>query len=216
MSIVPGRLAKSTRGGIAPVARRLHELGVSANAVTVVGFLITLTGAALLASAQPGPALVVLLLGTLSDTLDGQIARAAGGGTRFGAFLDSTLDRLSDAALAIAAVQLGASMFDPFDPYFVTFGTADVLFWGGLLLLVGSFLVSYIRAKAESLGEGASVGLAPREARIAVYLVGVAAWAVTGNPQLFAAAVAVAALLATTTVIQRIAYMATTLNEKKG
>jgi phosphatidylinositol phosphate synthase len=216
MSIVPDRFAKSTRGGIAPIARRLHALGVSANAVTVVGFLITVAGAALLVVSQPGPALVALLLGTLSDTLDGQIARAAGGGTRFGAFLDSTLDRLSDAALAIAAVQLGASMFDPFDPFFVTFGTPDLLFWSGLLLLVSSFLVSYIRAKAESLGEGASVGLAPREARIAIYLVGVAAWAVTGNPQLFAAAVAIAAFLATVTVIQRIAHMATALNEKKG
>ena len=213
MSIVPDRLAKSTRGGIAPVARRLHALGVSANAITVLGFLMTVSGAALLATGQPGSALLALLLGTLSDTLDGQIARAAGGGTRFGAFLDSTLDRLSDAALAIAAVQLGAAMFDPFH---VTFGMADVLFWGGLVLLVASFLVSYIRAKAESLGEAATVGLAPREARIAIYLLGVAAWAVTGSPQLFAAAVAVAALLATITVIQRIAHMATTLNEKKG
>jgi CDP-diacylglycerol--glycerol-3-phosphate 3-phosphatidyltransferase len=216
MSIVPDRLAKSTRGGIAPVARRLHALGVSANAVTVAGFLVTVAGAGLLALGQPGPALLVLLLGTLSDTLDGQIARAAGGGTRFGAFLDSTLDRLSDAALAIAAVQLGATMFDPFDPFFVTFGTADVLFWGGLLLLVSSFLVSYIRAKAESLGEVASVGLAPREARIAIYLIGVAAWALTSNPQLFAAGVALAALLATVTVIQRIVHMASALNEKKG
>jgi CDP-diacylglycerol--glycerol-3-phosphate 3-phosphatidyltransferase len=188
---------------------------VSANAVTLVGFLITLTGAALLASAQPGPALVVLLLGTLSDTLDGQVARAAGGGTRFGAFLDSTLDRLSDAALAIAAVQLGAASSQA-DSIFATSATSVALFWGGLLLLVASFLVSYIRAKAESLGEGASVGLAPREARIAIYLVGVAAWAVTGNPQLFAAAVAVAAFLATVTVIQRIGHMATALNEKKG
>ncbi len=91
-----------------------------------------------------------------------------------------------------------------------------VLFWGGLTMLVASFLVSYIRAKAESLGEGATVGLAPREARIAIYLIGVAAWAVTGNPQLFAAAVAVAALLATVTVIQRIAHMASSLDEKKG
>jgi CDP-diacylglycerol--glycerol-3-phosphate 3-phosphatidyltransferase len=216
VSIVPDRLAKTTRGGIAPIARRLHALGVSANAVTVVGFLVTVAGAALLAVGQPGPALLVLLLGALSDTLDGQIARAAGGGTRFGAFLDSTLDRLSDAALAIAAVQLGASMFDPLDPFFVTFGTADALFWGGLVLLVASFLVSYIRAKAESLGEGATVGLAPREARIATYLIGVAAWAVTGNLQLFAAAVAVAAFLATVTVIQRIAHMASALDEKKG
>jgi CDP-diacylglycerol--glycerol-3-phosphate 3-phosphatidyltransferase len=198
---------------MAPIARRLHSLGVSANAVTVVGFLVTVAGAWLLANAHPGAALAVLLLGTLSDTLDGQIARAAGGGTRFGAFLDSTLDRLSDAALAIAAVQLGASMSDP---YFVTLGTEDILFWGGLVLLVASFLVSYIRAKAESLGEGATVGLAPREARTAIYLIGVAAWAVTGYSQLFAAAVGVAAFLATVTVIQRIAHMATTLDEKKG
>ncbi len=229
MSIVPDRLARTTRGGVAPIARRLHALGVSANAVTVVGFFVTVGGAALLAAGQPAAALLVLLLGTLSDTLDGQIARAAGGGTPFGAFLDSTLDRLSDAALAIAAVYLGASIFDPrsilptgatahvlFRSILPTGATAHVLFWSGLALLVGSFLVSYIRAKAESLGEGASVGLAPREARIAVYLIGVAAWAVTGNPQLFAAAVAVAALLATITVIQRIAHMATALNDKKG
>jgi len=215
MSIVPDRLAKSTRGGIAPIARRLHALGISANTVTVAGFLITVAGAALLAMGQPGPALVVLLLGTLSDTLDGQIARAAGGGTRFGAFLDSTLDRLSDAALATAAVYLGASIFDPrSNP--PAGAAAYILFWSGLTLLVGSFLVSYIRAKAESLGVSASVGLAPREARIAIYLIGVAAWAVTGNPQLFVAAVTIAAFLATVTVIQRVAHMATALNEKKG
>jgi CDP-diacylglycerol---glycerol-3-phosphate 3-phosphatidyltransferase len=215
VSIVPDRLARTTRGGIAPIARRLHALGVSANAVTVVGFLVTVAGAALLAMGQPGAGLVVLLLGTLSDTLDGQIARAAGGGTRFGAFLDSTLDRLSDAALAIAAVQVGASMNDRLEPSLM-YGTANILFWAGLVLLVASFLVSYIRAKAESLGEGATVGLAPREARIAIYLIGVAAWAVIGNPQLFAAAVALAAFLATITVIQRIAHMASALDEKKG
>jgi CDP-diacylglycerol--glycerol-3-phosphate 3-phosphatidyltransferase len=215
VSIVPDGLAKTTRGGIAPIARRLHALGISANTVTVAGFLITVAGAALLAIGNPGPGLVVMLVGTLSDTLDGQIARAAGGGTRFGAFLDSTLDRLSDAALATAAIYLGDSIFDlRSDP--PAGAAAYVLFWSGLVLLVASFLVSYIRAKAESLGVSASVGLAPREARIAIYLIGVAAWAVTGNPQLFAAAVLVAAFLATVTVIQRIAHMATALNEKKG
>jgi CDP-diacylglycerol--glycerol-3-phosphate 3-phosphatidyltransferase len=210
VSIVPDRVAKSTRGGIAPIARRLHALGVSANAVTVVGFLITIAGAALLASGQPAPALVVLLLGTLSDAVDGQIARASGGGTRFGAFLDSTLDRLSDAALAISAVYLGA---------IVPLGTTlpgTLSFWGGLALLVASFQVSYIRAKAESLGEAASVGLAPREARIALFLIGVAAWAATATFFLFAAAVAIAGILAIVTVIQRTAHMAKALKEKKG
>jgi CDP-diacylglycerol--glycerol-3-phosphate 3-phosphatidyltransferase len=199
MSIVPRGLATSIRAGLTPVVRGLHGLGITANTVTVIGFLLTVAGAALLATAQPALALAVLLLGTLSDAVDGQLARAAGGGTRFGGFLDSTLDRLSDAALAVAAVQLGASHPDA------------ALYVGGLTLLVASFIVSYIRAKAESLGEGASVGVAPREARIAIYLIGVAAWAVTGNLQLFAAAVVVAAFLATVTVLQRVAHMATAL-----
>ncbi|HEV8228998.1 MAG TPA: CDP-alcohol phosphatidyltransferase family protein [Candidatus Limnocylindria bacterium] len=204
MSIVPRRLAASTRGGLAPLARGLVRLGVSANAVTVLGSVVTLAGAAWLATGSPTGGLVVLLAGTLCDTLDGQIARAAGGGTRFGAFLDSTLDRLSDAALAIAAVWLGVATGD------------GALLWFGLVLLVASFLVSYIRAKAESLGAGASVGLAPREGRTAIYLLGVAAWAVTGSLSLFVAAVAVAAFLATVTVFQRLAHMATVLDEKKG
>ncbi len=204
MSIVPSRLASTVRGGLGPLARGLHKLGVRANTVTVLGFVLTVVGVVLLAAAQPTAALLLLLLGTLCDTLDGQLARAAGGGTRFGSFLDSTLDRLSDAALAIAAVQLGTTLPDA------------TLYGGGLTLLVASFLVPYIRAKAESLGEGASVGIAPREARIAIYLIGVAAWAVTGVSALFAVAVAGTALLATITVIQRIAHMATTLNEKKG
>jgi CDP-diacylglycerol--glycerol-3-phosphate 3-phosphatidyltransferase len=204
VSLVPRRLASTLRGGLAPIARGVHRLGIRANTVTVLGFFLTVVGAALLATAQPAPALVVLLLGTVCDALDGQVARAAGGGTRFGAFLDSTLDRLSDAALAIAAVQLGATLPDA------------VLYGDGLILLVASFLVSYIRAKAESLGESASVGIAPREARIALYLIGVAAWAVTGLLWLFAAAVAIAAFLATLTVLQRIAHMASALHEKKG
>ncbi len=172
--------------------------------MTVLGSVLTVMGAALLATAQPAAALAMLLLGTLCDTLDGQIARAAGGGTRFGAFLDSTLDRVSDAALAVAAIQLGATLPDA------------VLYEGGVVLLVASFLVSYIRAKAESLGVGATVGLAPREARIALYLVGVAAWAITSLTWLFAAAVAVAAFLATVTVIQRLMHMSDVLSEKKG
>jgi phosphatidylglycerophosphate synthase len=210
MSIVPRGLASSVRGTLTPVVRGLLGIGITANTVTVIGFLLTVVGAALLATAQPALALAVLLLGTLSDAVDGQLARAAGGATRFGAFLDSTLDRLSDAVLAIAAVQLGASMYDRFEPSLM-YGSANILFWGGLLLLVASFLVSYIRAKAESLGEGASVGIAPREARIAIYLIGVAAWAVTANIQLFAVAVVVAAFLATVTVVQRVAHMARAL-----
>ena len=200
MSLVPDSARASARGGLAPLARWLHRIGVSANAVTVVGFLLTVAGAALLATGRPLAALVVLLFGTLADTLDGQIARAAGGGTKLGAFLDSTFDRLSDAAFATAAIWLGASRGDP------------LLFWAGIAALIAGSLVPYIRAKAESLGLGASVGLAPREARLALLVLGVAAWAVTGNLQYFAAAVVVVAFLSTITTIQRIAHVARSLN----
>ncbi len=200
MSIVPEGARASARGGLAPIARRLQSWGVSANAVTVVGLALTVAGAALLALGRPGTALAVLLVGALADTLDGQIARAAGGGTKLGAFLDSTFDRVSDAAFAVAAVALGADRSDP------------LLFWSGIVALVAGSLVPYIRAKAESLGLGASVGLAPREARLALLVLGVAAWAATGNLQLFAAAVAVVAFLSTITTIQRIAHVARSLN----
>ena len=199
MSIVPDSARASARGGLAPIARALHRLGLSANAVTVAGFVVTLAGAALVAYGQPGAALLVLLVGTLADTLDGQIAKAAGGGTKLGAFLDSTLDRLSDASLSGAAMVYGNAHGE------------QLLFWTGLIALITGSLVPYIRAKAESLGLSASVGLAPREARLALMLLGVAAWAVTGNSQLFAAAVGVVAFLSTVTTVQRIAHVASAL-----
>jgi CDP-diacylglycerol--glycerol-3-phosphate 3-phosphatidyltransferase len=195
MSIVPKRAATTTRGVLAPIARGLHAVGVSANAVTAGGFVLTCAGATLLAIGQPAVALVILLVGTLADAVDGQIARLAGGGTKLGAFLDSTFDRLSDSALCVAAVIVGGSRGD------------TLLFLAAIVALVSGSLVSYIRAKAESLGLTASVGLAPREARLAVMILGVAAWAVTGSLQLFAAAVAVVALLSTITAVQRVAHV---------
>src|SRR2546421_607655 len=83
-----------------------------------------------------------------------------------------------------------------------------LLFWSALIALISGSLVPYIRAKAESLGLGASVGLAPREARLVLFLLGVAAWAVTANSSFFAVAVAVVALLSTITVVQRLSHVA--------
>jgi CDP-diacylglycerol--glycerol-3-phosphate 3-phosphatidyltransferase len=197
---MPSEVAEGTRLGLAPLARGLHRVGVTANAVTVIGVLITLAGSALLAAGRPLPALVVLLAGALADTLDGQLAKAAGGGTRFGAFLDSTLDRVSDAALACGAAALGAALGDA------------LLFWSALVGLVASFLVSYVRAKAESMGTTATVGFMPREARLTVLLIGIGLWGVLGLYQLFVAAVAGVAVLSVITLLQRIAFVARALN----
>jgi len=175
-------------------------MGVSANAVTVAGFVLTVAGAGFLAAGHPLRAVVALFFGTLADTLDGQIAKAAGGGTKLGAFLDSTFDRLSDSALTGAALVYGA------------YNNDAVVFWLALTALVTGSLIPYIRAKAESLGISASIGLAPREARLVLLVIGVAAWAVTANSQLFAAALAVVAFLSTVTTVQRIAHVVRVLH----
>ncbi|MDQ6859145.1 MAG: CDP-alcohol phosphatidyltransferase family protein [Chloroflexota bacterium] len=198
--LMPNEVAEGTRIGLAPLARGLHRIGITANTVTVLGVFITFAGAALLVAEQPLAALVVLLAGALSDTLDGQLAKAAGGGTRFGAFLDSTLDRVSDAALALGAAALGANRGD------------SVLFWSALIGLVASFLVSYVRAKAESMGTKAAVGLMPREARLLILLIGVGLWGVLGLYQLFVVAFAAVALLSVITLLQRIVFVARELN----
>jgi phosphatidylinositol phosphate synthase len=201
--VVPDRVAEGARVGIGPLARSLARMGVSANMVTIVGGLLTVIGGGLLAAGLPLPALLVLLVGTLADTLDGQIAKASGGGTRFGAFLDSTVDRLSDGALFVGAAAAGANLGQP------------LLLWSSLVALVASFLVPYVRAKAESLGVSASVGPAPREARIVVFLIGLAAWALLDLLAVFVAAVVVLALLSSITFIQRMAHVAHQLSTKE-
>ena len=200
--VVPKQVAEGTRLGLAPVARRIVALGVSANAVTLLGGALTCIGAALLAMNMPLAALVALAVGTLADTLDGQVAKASGGGTAFGAFLDSTIDRLSDAALFIGTVLLAA-----------TTGQAALLWWG-LVALTSSFLVSYVRAKGESMGVGASVGPAPREARIVIFLLGLAAWALFDLQLVFTAAVLIVALLSSVTLLVRVVHVGRQLSTK--
>jgi len=200
---VPHGVAEGARAGVGPLARALAGIGIPANAVTVAGGLLTIVGAALLAGGLPLAALVVLGIGTLADTLDGQIAKAAGGGTPFGAFLDSTVDRIADGALFVGAAAAGANLGQP------------LLLWSSLIALVASFLVSYIRAKAESLGVGATVGPAPREARIAIFLIGLAAWALLDFQALFVAAVLALALLSSITFAVRLVHVGRQLSIKE-
>lgn len=197
--IVPDGAASATRGGLAPIARRLHAAGVTANAITALGVVLTLAGSTLVALDRPLAALVVLLVGSLADTLDGAIARASGGGTRLGAFLDSTADRVADAALFGAAIWLGASTHQ------------TTLLGAALVAMPLSFLVPYVRAKAESLGVSATVGPAPREARLVILLAGIAAWALLGLTAAFTTAIVVVAILAAITFLQRVAAVWRTL-----
>ena len=201
--VVPNRVAEGARAGLTPLARALVAIGVSANAVTLAGGALSVAGAALVASAMPLPALLVLLVGTLADTLDGQLAKASGGGTPLGAFLDSTVDRIADGALFAGAAALGANLGHP------------LLLWSSLVALVASFLVPYVRAKAESLGAAASVGPAPREARIVIYLIGLATWALFNIQALFVAAVLALAVLSSLTFALRVVHVGRQLSRKE-
>lgn len=201
--VVPDRLAESTRAGVGPLARALAGMGITANAVTIAGGLLSVIGAGLLAAGMVQPALVILLVGTFADTLDGQLAKALGGGTKLGAFLDSTVDRIADGALFVGAAAAGANLGQP------------LLLWSSFVALVASSLVPYVRAKAESLGVSASVGPAPREARIVIFLVGLTAWAVFGVEALFVAAIFALAILSTITFAIRVVHVGRQLSIKE-
>lgn len=139
-----------------PVLRLLAAAGVGPNLVTLAGFGLSLGAALLVLADHRAPAGVVFWLAGLTDLLDGGLARLTGRATRFGALLDSTLDRLSEAAVLGA---LGVVFARGGDEVGVglAFGAA-----------VFGLLTSYVRARAEGLGLKANVGLADRGVRVAL------------------------------------------------
>jgi len=143
-----------------PVARFLAKTPVTPNAITWFGFLLTLGAAALIITGHLFAAGLVVLLAGFFDILDGALARQTNQTTHFGAVLDSTLDRLAEAALLLGILVLYAR------EGFI----AGILLAG--IALPSSLLVSYIRARAETLGVKCQVGLFTRAERIIVLALG--------------------------------------------
>jgi CDP-diacylglycerol---glycerol-3-phosphate 3-phosphatidyltransferase len=177
-----------------PLARALIRLGVSANAITVAGFLLNCVAGLVVASGSLALGGLLYLLFCSLDFLDGSVARLTGTGGPFGAFLDSTLDRLAEAAVLVGLVYwYGARA----EPLWATAAAAA---------MIGSFMVSYARARAEGLGFDCEVGWLQRPERIV--LLGTAL--VASPVAEWAPPAAVAALIAATaiTTVQRIAHVA--------
>ena len=192
-ALLSDRLKAMGRAALAPVVNVLAAGGVTPNSVTVVGLVLVFAASLLIWQRSLLLGAVILAIGAASDALDGGLARAQGGGTPFGGFLDSTLDRIGEAVvyLGIAAFWLDRTA-QPFVP---------VMLAG--LALSGSFLVSYSRARAEAAGFTASNGLAPRTERLIILVLGVAL-AGLGHPIFLVLAMGVIATLAWVTVAQRI------------
>jgi len=183
------------RGVFNPPARALLRLHVSPDAVTIVG---TVAVCAIVLWFLPQGeflwAFGLTILFIFSDSLDGTMARLSGRSSSWGAFLDSTLDRVSDAA-----VFCGLAL------YYAAQRTDAGQVWLAVTLaaLVGSLLVSYARARAEGVGVDASVGIAERTERLVIVGAGVLLAGVW-DVRALAVAVSVVALLAWVTVIQRL------------
>lgn len=157
------RTRSSVSRALAPVGSGLHRIGVSPNSITVVGTIGSVASAALLlGTGRFFLGVVAITVFVLFDLLDGAVARAGGTASNFGAVLDSTLDRVADAAIFAALIWWFAESADRPD-----------LIVACLIALVLGQLIPYVRARAEGLGISASVGIAERAVRLTIVLTGI-------------------------------------------
>jgi CDP-diacylglycerol--glycerol-3-phosphate 3-phosphatidyltransferase len=172
----------------AVVANRLIESRLTPNAISLTGFALCLVAAVLVWDDHYLLGGLAFIVGSVCDTLDGRYARASGKGTPFGAFLDSTLDRVEEGVvLAAVAANFAA-------------GGDDVAVAAVVIAVLASLMVSYTRARAEALGVECKVGIADRAVRVVILSAGL----VLEGVGLLEPAVYVLAGLAVITVGQRI------------
>jgi len=173
---------------------RLIESRLTPNAISMVGLLGNLIAAALVTQRLFFLAGVAFVLGSVMDTLDGRYSRMSGKGSLFGAFLDSTLDRIEEG-IVLAAVA----------GYFAAEGR-DFAAAMCVVAVLGSLMVSYTRARAEALGVECKVGIATRPVRVVILSIGLifAKGAGIGDFELLAPAVYAIAALTIFTTFQRV------------
>jgi len=184
----------------------LIESRLTPNAISLTGFALNLAAAGLVVGRMFFLAGVAFIVGSIMDTLDGRYSRMSGKGTQFGAFLDSTLDRLEEGIVLTAVAAYFASQHDQLA---VAAVVAAVLF---------SLMVSYTRARAEALGVQCKVGLATRPVRVVILSIGLvfARGASLGHFELLKPAVYVLAALSLVTVCQRIWHVRKELTRSAG
>jgi phosphatidylglycerophosphate synthase len=150
-----------------PLAEFLAKMGIHPNFITLFSFLITSSGVIWILLKKPLIAFLWLLLSAPLDALDGYVARISGKVSRFGAFLDSTLDRITDSLLFLSLIFVFGE--DPFSFFFLS------------LSLVSAYLISYMRARVEGLGENLMEGLMSRYPRFVGFLILLLVWGIFGE-----------------------------------
>ena len=201
---VPQRAAGGRAAEMRQLARnRLIESRLTPNAISMTGLVGNLVAAVLITQRYFFLAGIAFVLGSVMDTLDGRYSRMSGKGTPFGAFLDSTLDRVEEGIVLTA---VGAYFAWRGDELAVAAVVTAVLF---------SLMVSYTRARAEALGVECKVGLATRAVRVVIISAGLlfAKGAGLGDFELLEPAIYVLAGLTVITTFQRIFHVRKALNQ---
>ena len=185
-------LKTNVRGIALPIGRGLSKIGLTANGVTFIGLIFAFVSAWGFWQSDRVLAFGGLLLSGLADLLDGAVARAQGGaGTKFGAAFDSTLDRYGEG-IVFGGIVLG--LIERFaDTWLIALA---------VVAATGSFLVSYVRARAEGLGVSCEVGFLERPERIVLLLI-LAAWGAGGSLYILA----ILAVLSHVTFIHRLVHV---------
>src|SRR3954465_14078687 len=167
---------------------RLIESRLTPNAISLTGLALCVVAAVLVWQEQFLLGGIAFIVGSVCDTLDGRYSRMSGKGSPFGAFLDSTLDRMEEG-IVLAAVAYRFSLEGD-----------DIAVAAVVVAVLASLMVSYTRARAEALGVECKVGIADRAVRVVILSIGL----VFAGLDLLAPAVYVLAALSTITVFQRI------------
>ena len=198
MKILPDWIKNGYLRIIDPVANWLVRLGVHPNTITAFGTACTVAGGVIYASGHIRSAGWFLGLTALFDVLDGTVARRSNKSSTFGAFLDSTLDRLADgAALGGLAVFYAISSAHRSLPMLVVC----------LAGLIGAFLTSYTRARAESLGIDAKVGMLQRPERVTLLSAPQAFFGLALNGWVLSFIIIILTVTAWATVVQRVVFV---------
>ena len=180
---------------------RLIESRLTPNAISLTGFALNVVAAVLVWQELFIWGGIAFIVGSVCDTLDGRYSRMSGKGTQFGAFLDSTLDRIEEG-IVLAAVA-----------YTFAKDGQDVEAAVCVIAVLASLMVSYTRARAEALGVECKVGLATRAVRVVILSAGLlfAKGAGLGDFELLAPAIYAMAVLTGFTVLQRVSHVRSAL-----
>jgi CDP-diacylglycerol--glycerol-3-phosphate 3-phosphatidyltransferase len=197
MAITPGRELRDIRTAeeFRAYARgRLIESRLTPNAISITGLVLNLAAAVLVTQRLFVLGGIAFIVGSVMDTLDGRYSRMSGKGTLFGAFLDSTLDRVEEGVVLTAVAW-----------YFADTGHA-IPAAACVVTVLGSLMVSYTRARAEALGVECKVGIATRPVRVVLLSIGLvfAKGAGLVDVELLAPAIYAMAALTALTVVQRV------------